>query len=353
MTVHFVYRSHYHGPTGLYVKRFDEPSILDWFRNRWRGVRYDAGAHRYAEELLGTHIYGFASLVDRIAEHSLPPPRSNPALREVLEEHLYVEGEVLFSPHLMQVLTDDDEIQLAYYFFDDEYLAKHGKRAALLLHEGWQLPAEAGEGGFRPADKTTSIGKVRGEGTTYLVVHDFWDGSNLTDTLEGGYRIDGIRLPQLTQYLVRHELPDVGCSLHYDTEALRPQLLPKGKKAKAPEEPFLFAIREHPEDDAPWLIVSDYLAERGRGSAGAFVLERALREVSRHVPEDLSGGVRSGAKKSLIQVEEHVAVMCRHVDRWDDRDMYHQWYFFDDLWASAHPDLANAILRYARRWHVL
>jgi hypothetical protein len=33
--------------------------------------------------------------------------------------------------------------------------------------------------------------------------------------------------------------------------------------------------------------------------------------------------------------------------------MYHQWYLFDDLWASAHPDLANAILRYASRWDVL
>src|SRR5579884_2914592 len=133
MAIHFVYRSHYHGPTGLYVKHFDEPSILDWFRNRWRGVRYDDGANEYATGLLGTNVYGFASLFDRIAEQSISPPRSPRALGEALKAHLYVEGEVLFSPHVMQVLTDDDEIQLAYYFFDDEYLAKHGQRAAFLL----------------------------------------------------------------------------------------------------------------------------------------------------------------------------------------------------------------------------
>jgi uncharacterized protein (TIGR02996 family) len=351
MTVHFVYRSHYHGPTGLYVKHFDEPSILEWFRNRWRGVRYDAGAHEYAAELLGTNVYGFASLFDRIAEHALPAPRSSRSLQETLEAHLYVEGEVLFSPHVVQVLTDDDEIQLAYYFFDDEYLAKHGQRAAFLLHEGWRLPADASGDGFRPAEKTMRVGKARGEGTTYLVFHDFWDSGSLDD-IEGAFRIDGVRLPQLAQYLARHEILEDGCCLGYDVPALKSQLFPRGKKAKRPEDPFLFAIRADVEDDAPWLIFNDWLAERTGQSAGAFILERAFREVSRHIPEDFSG-VKSGAKKSRIQVDEHMAVFCRHVARWGKDDMYHQWYFFDDLWASAHPDLANAILRYASRWDVL
>ncbi len=48
-----------------------------------------------------------------------------------------------------------------------------------------------------------------------------------------------------------------------------------------------------------------------------------------------------------------MAVFCLHVARWDKEDLYHQWYFFDDLWAAAHPDLANALLRYASRWDVL
>ena len=35
------------------------------------------------------------------------------------------------------------------------------------------------------------------------------------------------------------------------------------------------------------------------------------------------------------------------------KDTYHQWIIFDDLWAGEHPDLAEGILRYAKRWDVL
>jgi hypothetical protein len=32
---------------------------------------------------------------------------------------------------------------------------------------------------------------------------------------------------------------------------------------------------------------------------------------------------------------------------------YHQWIVFDDLWASAHSDLANGLLAWASGWDVL
>ena len=57
--------------------------------------------------------------------------------------------------------------------------------------------------------------------------------------------------------------------------------------------------------------------------------------------------------KSLVQAERHVAQLCLHTDRWDDRDLYHRWILFDDLWAGAHAELAEAILQFATRWDVL
>jgi hypothetical protein len=33
--------------------------------------------------------------------------------------------------------------------------------------------------------------------------------------------------------------------------------------------------------------------------------------------------------------------------------MFHRWIIFDDLWASEHRDLADGILRYAKRWGIL
>src|SRR5262249_28446828 len=160
---------------------------------------------------------------------------------------LYVEGEILAAPHLLQVLTDDDEIQLAYYFFDDTYLARHGDRAALLLLDGWKLPAGHAAKGLKPSERTTPLTpRGRGEGTTYVVIHGFWDSGNLYD-LDGGYRIDGVRLPELARYLARTE-PAEG-EWPRDLALLKAELFPKGRKPKLPDDGFLHALRDDPANE--------------------------------------------------------------------------------------------------------
>ena len=69
MTTYFVYRSPYHGPSGKYLKRFADATVLDWFRRHWRAIPEgpDFPAHKYAEGLLGTDVYGFDTLFERIA----------------------------------------------------------------------------------------------------------------------------------------------------------------------------------------------------------------------------------------------------------------------------------------------
>ena len=57
--------------------------------------------------------------------------------------------------------------------------------------------------------------------------------------------------------------------------------------------------------------------------------------------------------KSLIHISDHIAQMCLHVGNWFGKDLYHQWILFDDLWAGANADLAEGVLRYAKRWDVL
>src|SRR5262249_28107540 len=61
--------------------------------------------------------------------------------------------------------------------------------------------------------------------------------------------------------------------------------------------------------------------------------------------------------RSRVQVGEHVAQLGLHV-RHDklvrtERDEWHRWIAFDDLWAGVHPALATAILRHGKRWDVL
>jgi hypothetical protein len=99
--------------------------------------------------------------------------------------------------------------------------------------------------------------------------------------------------------------------------------------------------------DAAWEAI-----RRGTVREAQAALEAARRAGGEGGP--LYHPARYEPDKSLIHVEEHLAQLCLHVDRWwDEVDVYQQWIFFDDRWAAAHPDLANSILRYTRCWDML
>jgi uncharacterized protein (TIGR02996 family) len=381
MSTYFVYRSPYHGPSGKYLKRFADATVLDWFRRHWRAVPEGPGdpPGRYAEGLLGTDVYGFASLFARVAEHGLAAPADEKALARLLRANLYVEGEVRSAPHCVQVLTDDDELELAYYFFDDEFLAKHDGWADFLLNEGWQLPGGQAAGGQASPVPTTALApRVRGPGVTYLVFHGFSDSLNLTD-LGGGYRFSGLRLPDLARHLARSS--PTGGEWPFALRLLRAQLLQPPDRPRPQEKAFLQAIQDDPGDESNWAVYSDWLEDQGRPRAGPAVLERALTACARYpvavimntidtrglgtgdlgtAPQELAalrlkvkGLANHDPGQSLVHVEDHLAQLCLHTGRWEKRDLFHQWFLFDDLWAGANLSLANTVLKYARRWDVL
>jgi uncharacterized protein (TIGR02996 family) len=389
MSVYFTYRRHNLGPSGKYTKRFDEDTVFDWFRNNWRYVPEDSN---WEEETFGCpHIYGLDSLFSAIGEHSLPPPDNSVELTRYLRRHLYVEGQMLTSlPHCLQVLTNDDELDLAYYFYDDYYLKIYSWQAAYLLHDDWKLPANWGGGGFRATEPTTLLKpEGRGEGTTYLALSTCWEGGNLSspDPMQA-FRIKGVRLPELGRFLVTRE--SKWSERLLPLKYLRGVLLAPPDKVTATEAGLLQALRQNPDDQASWGAYSDWLAEKGKGSVGRHLTERAFHRISRYSPQFLEylnenqfnlfwslkpefGGAEAGLEmlqyvesdspecwldrpsRSRVQVDEHVAHLCLNVEQclWTDRDSFHQWLLFDDLWASAHPDLADSILRYVRRWDVL
>jgi uncharacterized protein (TIGR02996 family) len=384
MAVYFAYRCHYAGPTEKYLKRFDEDTILDWFRNRWESLAdtEHAVASKRVQEALGISVYGFGSLFWAAAEHSLPPPRTNAQLHRYLEQHLYVEGTCNYSPHLMQVLTDDDELDMAYFFFDDHYLAKHRDLAAFLLYEDWKLPAGAGDGKFRPGVKAKDFEPGgQGEGETYVVYLVYYSSGNLDD-LKGPRRFRGVRLPELARHLLRSTpkggWPSQG-GWEFEPRLLRAGLALPDETLSKMEQAFTAELRSSPSDAAAWNAYSDWLMERDQPGAGLVLLERALRQVAQcpvvpmgggsweqwllGAPEEAGRQLKEDIGKlrrhyphqqdrSLVRVDEHVAQLCLPTGR-GNSNLYHQWIYFDDLWASAHADLANAILRFSSRWDVL
>jgi uncharacterized protein (TIGR02996 family) len=385
MTVYFVYRSHYDDPAGKRLERFSEATVLDWFRNHWLFL---ADPRASTAELFGFSIYGFDSLFRSVIDNALPPPESDEQLGEYLSQYLYSAGPVLYQPHLLTVQTDDDELMVCYYVFDDIYLSEHGQRAAYLLEDGWRLPAGHNEDRvFEPSEPSDDFSHHgTGFGTTWLAIFAFEDSGNLRE-LGTASRFEGVRIPDLCRYLACG--PDPSDLWSNYLLLLRSQLLSSPITSDPFEDGFRLALLNNPDDETTWNAYSDWLQEQGKRRAGLAVLERALESVTRfpvtHLPHRAWEVLESGSfpvdvpipltqvrqdlaqvlidnppspsighdpSRSRIQVEEHLAQLCLHVERWST-DLYHQWIFFDDRWAAAHPDLANGILRYKRCWDVL
>jgi hypothetical protein len=338
MGVYFALRTHYGYPSGKYLRYFPEAAtVLSWFQNHWRGI-VEGDAQDYAKQLLGTHVYGFDSLFEEIAEHNIPAPKSVAELNELLQEHLYAEGEILVSAHAVQVLTDDDELELAYYFFDDEYVNKKGDKAAFLLQEAWQLPhavEEKAKVSPRVAGLKT-LPAAKGEGTTYCALLSFYDSASLSDIF-GASQIRGVRLPALANYLA--SLPGSD-ETPYELQLLR--------ALAAPEQASFGELLDQVAV-LPLMDLSDKLYKASFGTHTPAEDAAILREAAaKHDPI-----LQEGGNRSLIQQSPHVAQICLYVSSWGELLVYQRWIFFDDLWLNTYPALGKAILRFASRWDVL
>ncbi|MGI5153092.1 hypothetical protein ACQEVC_43105 [Plantactinospora sp. CA-294935] len=70
-------------------------------------------------------------------------------LRELLDEHLWVESDdpIRLDERGLRVRTNDDEVDLAYFFLEDEAVDAHPDRLAYLVNGTWPLPSGAAASG--------------------------------------------------------------------------------------------------------------------------------------------------------------------------------------------------------------
>jgi hypothetical protein len=253
-----------------------------------------------------------------------------------------VEGEIKYKPHALQVLTDDDEIELAYYFFDDHFLKQNPGKADYLLHEDWRLPTTSDEGSYAPSARTKKLGLSRsGPGKTYIAFLAFYDSSNLSDLDVDGppRRIEGVRVPQLAAYLAE-SLPDKDWP--FELKLLRSQLSAPNSIADRLKESLERVAR------LPVLEISN---SGSSSRLGMGTVEQARDEIDDVLKAVSQKAVDHDPSQALTSVAEHSAQLCLPVG-WESA-IYHQWIIFDDLWAGEHRELAEGILRFATRWDVL
>ncbi|SDG52617.1 hypothetical protein SAMN05421505_10534 [Sinosporangium album] len=346
----FVYRSHYEGPLSKRVRRLPDATALDWFRRGFE-VAGDALAdiETWVSAELGGDVHGLSSVFVAAREHRLPPPADWDGLREVLQAHLRVDGEVRVEPSFVRALTDDDEIQLAYYFCDDSFVGAHPDLLAFHLWEGWRLPdvplsirkevslpaqlsqllqefqSSRGETLFTPLDQIEELSFARagGEGTTYALLLTFADGASRGRV--GPVAIPGTRLPDLAARLREPVGPDAWPS---ELLILRALVAPGERDLTS----ALGRCNLWPSF-TEWPVPVDLAGDH------AVAHEDAMRHIRFRGPEE---GRDPG--KTLIHTAAHTAQMSIHLSGFFG---YQQWILFDDVWARAYESLARSLLRFA------
>ncbi len=342
MSVYFIYRSEYAGPSGKHVRRLEADSVLGWFQGAWERAKQADDVSEWVKTEIGADVYGFASIFEAAREQSLPPPTSDRQLRTCLEENLYVEGDLKYKPHALQVLTDDDELELAYYLFDDHYLEEHPGKAAYLLHEGWRLPTTSRENPAKPSITVkTVLPRGSSSGVTYLVFLAAYDSSGLSelDEVGGPCRIQGVRLPQLSDYL---QATAGGEDWPIELTIFRSQI-----RAQDPSE---FQLKSALERVARLPVIR--LGEmNSRPQPGQANIDEA-RDYYANTVSALAGVFDHDASKSLVATSDHILQLCLHAGECFGQDVHHQWIIFDDLWVGQHQALADGLLRFAKRWDI-
>lgn len=206
--IHFVYR-HRDEPLGKRVVTLRAKSILHWFQWLWGEVtnyKSKGKEHEFDDKYLGGDVYSFAGIPLGIRESSLPCPKSVEDVERLLE-YTYNE-EVRVNEHTARVLSDDDEVDLCYYFFSAEYALKNPERVTYLLHSDTTLPTNWIRGSYEmPSAVDPAIEEQPDEGTLYAL--DFELGQPGYFEVANSSRVAGIRLPDLEPVLTQCDSDEV------------------------------------------------------------------------------------------------------------------------------------------------
>lgn len=331
--MYFVYRSHYEGLLSKRVHQLPDETVLAWFRRGWASEDPET----WIEAELGVDVYGLDSIFEAAQEEDLPCPQTTGELRALLHEHLYVEGDedyVRLDDHSLRVRTDDDEVELAYFFLDDDVVGAAPDRLAYLLHESWPLPDQVSQPRPFAPEVPVTVGTPvgPGEATTYAVFLTFYDGESMARSKPLAF--PGVDLPALARHLRTVDAPR-GDDWPPELLVLRALIAP-GEDAI---RPALERCNRWPGFNLnanPWPALPD---EHDAVHRRAMEIAAAGEYIDGRRPE-----------ASLLRVSNHLAQLAMHCGQ---SFGYQQWYLFDTTWAATHPNLAQSLLRYADRWDPL
>jgi len=323
MATNFILRSPYL-PANRSIYRLDAPSPLDWFRSVWPRLRQDADIT--SKTLLeAENLYGFCSFADHVREQHLAAPTTSTELQTLLSENWYTNNVECRDGYVL-VETDDDEVELAFWWVSDDVL--FAKQEHFACYATDPLPTEIGSGGFDPGFDMARAGHAGGVGTVFCVFVTVWDGGNL-DGLPGPIEVRGLRLPGFADWLraAPGNTTLTGLSSSHSGHLLELDWLALVARHNAVLD--LPALLRRLAEVSP-----NRASDRWKEIRGGTLSEDELRK-----------GVRwlGGASAPEVSVQGGAnSLEFRLYDGFN----WHVWFLFDDLWASAHPVLARSLMRF-------
>lgn len=369
MKLNLVYRDICTQPNHKYFKKFDAESILEWYQSFWRfydddrDVFYDAVKQFIGNDVLFFET-NFIDIDSFVKLHSYPPKD----YKELLSYLKYNQKVELINESALQVYVDEGQVEGAYCLFSDEYAKNNMSRCAYLIHPTWELPESFEEKGifkedFEMMHSIEKYPKGEKEGTTYICVFSNWTHLNVGNHYlkKKLVKIEGIRVDGLNNYLKENQ-PNQEWNL--DISFIRTQIENDSfadtliNYSKIPD--FYIKVIEYSNYFKMDKILSKDI-EEGRN----YIIDYHKKNKELLDNAFFFWGNSHSDKKpnqSKFQFSEHLIQASIHTQTWTWHPVsridgnfpnFDHFIIFDELWATANPDLANSILRFTTMWNVL
>lgn len=309
MNIYFAYRNGYK-ENSRHLKIFESDSILTFFQENWEKI-CDEENNSFID-LFGVKVYGFP--IWQMDDSPKPgPPKNIIELIEIIEKYIY-SNEVDGNENCIQVFTDDDEIELAWYVFNEEYKNENWDIVSIWFQE--KLPTNFGSIGVSLNCETNLIlPKGEGVGNTYFASVRIEDSEHL-ESMDGIYQIKGVRLPDFLGYLRTCEIECANSNCWNGIANLN----------------YIQKIAKELNNNSLDQVLR-FITQYPLGSLTNRDLERIKIDNIKNMK------FLNKMEKSSLLISEHLCELCINIGF----NMFNYIIFFDDLWLETNLNLGKSI----------
>lgn len=355
MALYFIYRTPYNTLVSKFTKRIEANSILEWFQQIWRLDLNGADLTQFFIETFGMEVYGIVDIGYPIVGRQIQQPESFDELIKIIKENAYINSLKTENEKYLEVETDDDDFDLAWYLIEEEYAKKNLNRFSYLIYEDWKLPINFSEGGKKKLDYDfkeiiNPVEKKEGELYFISICQDDADGP----IQEKPIKISGIRLTDLKDYLINEK---------FSYEELPKELILYLVKLKEQEKltnELLISDLESFQDAIllfHQLFQSYKIIEKDKLNLGYEASKQEFEKKFNILREKIS--YLDEMKEFYIRGNEHFIQMTIQatffgvpidLENMEIKKQYDQIFIFDDLWVNENYELANSLVNYYTSW---